>query len=193
MVTTLAGNASILDSDGQPVGGFADGAGSTARFNRPSGLALDPAGNLFLADEQNNAIRKVTPDGVVTTVAGTPSQAGGADGIGAAAQFSSPEAVAVDSSGALYVVDSFRVTKGTPILVPEPQFDHPSLSHDGMLTADVSGLVAGWTLVIESSSNLRDWSPFQTNVVTGASQSIGPMIPGRVAEFWRTTARYPQN
>jgi sugar lactone lactonase YvrE len=116
VVSTLAGSVSILDDRGAPKGGYADGIGFAARFNRPSGMALDELGNLLVSDEQNHAIRRVTPSGIVTTVAGAPERAGGADGIGAAAQFSGPEAVAIEGFGSIYVIDSGRVTKGTPVL-----------------------------------------------------------------------------
>lgn len=78
--------------------GASDGAGNVARFNRLRGVAVDRAGNLYVADTGNHAIRKVTPDGVVTTLAGYASTAdergslagGYADAAGAAARFNSP-------------------------------------------------------------------------------------------------------
>ncbi|MBI2927853.1 MAG: hypothetical protein HYY24_19345 [Verrucomicrobia bacterium] len=116
VVTTLAGNASITDPDGIPLGGYADGSGSTARFNGPSGVAVDSAGNAYVADTYNHTIRKITRDGVVTTLAGSASQIGGADGSGSAAHFNRPTGVAVDSNGNVYVADSANSTirKVTP-------------------------------------------------------------------------------
>ena len=70
VVTTLAGNASIVDTNGNTVGGCADGKGSAARFAGPSGIAVDSRGNVFVADFWNCTIRKVSPAGVVTTLAG---------------------------------------------------------------------------------------------------------------------------
>jgi hypothetical protein len=101
-VTTLAGTASVS--------GGADGAGAAARFSSPRGVALDGAGNLYVADAGNNTIRKITPDGVVATLAGTAGMSGRADGTGAAARFNFPSAVAVDSAGNLYVADAFNFT-----------------------------------------------------------------------------------
>src|SRR5580765_3863301 len=73
LVTTLAGNPSMLDQGGAPLGGHADGEGIAARFNHPNGVAVDSAGNLYVADSANHAIRRITPDGVVRTLAGDPS------------------------------------------------------------------------------------------------------------------------
>ena len=74
------------------------------RFSTPSGLALDATGNLYVADTGNHAIRKVTPDGVVTTLAGTGAP-GFRDGPGAQAQFDGPMGVAVDGAGRVIVAD----------------------------------------------------------------------------------------
>lgn len=95
VVTTFAG------SGGQ---GSADGAGAAASFYFPSGVALDGGGNVYVADYYNNKIRKISPGGVVTTLAGSGAQ-GSADGTGTAATFDYPEAVALDSAGNVYVAD----------------------------------------------------------------------------------------
>jgi sugar lactone lactonase YvrE len=99
IVTTLAGGNSNS-------AGSVDGTGSGARFNHPIGLAVDAAGNLFIADEVNDTIRKVTPAGVVSTIAGDPGVAGGFDGTGSVVRFNIPSGTAVDSAGNIYVADA---------------------------------------------------------------------------------------
>lgn len=101
-VTTLAGAAGS--------GGRVDGTGSAARFNAPVGLAVDANGNVFVADTQNQTIRKITSGGVVTTIAGTGGSVGTADGVGAAARFNNPYGIVVDPSGNLFVSDTSNHT-----------------------------------------------------------------------------------
>ncbi|HEX3480072.1 MAG TPA: hypothetical protein VHT91_33870 [Kofleriaceae bacterium] len=102
VVTTLAGTAGMA--------GSADGTGPAARFNEPFGVAVDSADNIYVADDGNSTIRKITAAGVVTTLAGTASIRGSADGTGAAARFSFPTGVAVDSAGNVYVADQDNST-----------------------------------------------------------------------------------
>lgn len=87
--------------------GFLDGSGADARLHTPSGLAIDPHGTLYVADTGNHAIRRITPDGVVTTLAGN-GEAGFADGPAAQARFHAPTGVAVDGMGRVYVADGFN-------------------------------------------------------------------------------------
>jgi uncharacterized delta-60 repeat protein len=106
--TTLAGSAGPA--------GSADGTGSAAQFNFPQAAVVDSAGNLFVADSFNQAIRKITPAGVVTTFAGMPGSAAFADGNGSTARFERPTGVAIDRANNLYVADSFNfvIRKITP-------------------------------------------------------------------------------
>lgn len=97
-VTTLAGT--------QGTYGEVDGTGSAALFFNPIGIAVDGQGNVFVADFGGSTIRKITPTGVVTTIAGTAGVAGNADGTGTAAQFNQPAGLAIDAAGNLYVADS---------------------------------------------------------------------------------------
>ena len=104
VVTTLAG------SPGAAGVGSADGTGPAAQFDGPQGIAVDASGNIYVADNGNDTIRKVTPIGVVTTLAGTAGVRGSADGTGSAAQFFSPMGLAVDWSGNVYVADQANGT-----------------------------------------------------------------------------------
>ena len=98
LVTTLAGS-------GQ---GYADGQGAAANFGAPVGVAVDRDGNVLVADYSNNKIRKITPTGTVTTLAGrlTGSSAGFADGASGSALFSNPQGIAVDADDNVYVAES---------------------------------------------------------------------------------------
>jgi sugar lactone lactonase YvrE len=97
------GQVSTLAGAKEP--GYVDGQGSEARFNFPAGIATDADGNLYVADTANHSIRQVTPEGLVTTLAGN-GESGSTDGLGAEAQLRSPEGIAVDSGGNVYVADT---------------------------------------------------------------------------------------
>ena len=102
VVTTLAGTAGTS--------GSADGTGSAARFKNPRGVAVDASGNVYVADSNNETIRKISAAGAVTTLAGTAGRTGSTDGTGSAARFSNPYGVAVDGSGNVYVADTSNST-----------------------------------------------------------------------------------
>jgi sugar lactone lactonase YvrE len=101
-VTTLAGLAGNF--------GAADGTNSKARFNRPTGIAVDSATNVFIADSLNHTIRKITPSGTVSTIAGLAGIWGSSDGTNNAARFYLPEGISVATNGDLYVTDSGNQT-----------------------------------------------------------------------------------
>ena len=99
VVTTLAGPYKLFN-----------GTGSAARFNTPIALALDSQRNVFVADNSNHTIRKITPTGIVTTFAGQEGVMGSSDGTGVTARFNSPNGIAIDRSDNLYVTDSENST-----------------------------------------------------------------------------------
>jgi sugar lactone lactonase YvrE len=101
-VTTFAGTPGAT--------GSVDGTGAAARFNNPTGIAIDSAGNLYIADTVNQTVRKITPAAVVTTLAGLAGTSGTADGTGAAARFASPRRLTVDAASNVFVVDSSGTT-----------------------------------------------------------------------------------
>jgi sugar lactone lactonase YvrE len=101
---------------GTPGGyGYADGVGAAAKFSSTDNIALDGQGNLYVADCGNHSVRKVTPAGVVTTLAGDAQAAGFADGVGATAKFGCPRCITVDSRGTAYVLDGSPVANGMTI------------------------------------------------------------------------------
>jgi hypothetical protein len=97
-VSTFAGSAGIT--------GHADGNGTAAQFNQPNGIGVDASGNVYVADSGNDTIRKITPSGVVSTLAGAVGVTGSSDGAGIFARFNGPDGLAVDAAGDVYVTDS---------------------------------------------------------------------------------------
>jgi len=105
IVSTFAGNGNA---------GAVDGTGNAAEFNLPQGVAVDAAGNVYVADQGNNLIRKITPAGVVTTIAGANIPSNDVNGQGTAARFNSPGSIAVDGSGYIYVTDAEAIREIIP-------------------------------------------------------------------------------
>jgi sugar lactone lactonase YvrE len=113
---TLASFAGVVSGEG-----FADGPGAQARLYQPSAVVLDPQDNLLVADFQNHTIRKITPAGVVTTLAGIPGVPGSTNGAGAAALFNFPAGLATDAAGNVFVADSNNLIRMvTPAGVVSP-------------------------------------------------------------------------
>ncbi|PLC07315.1 hypothetical protein CY658_10160 [Variovorax sp. RO1] len=111
VVTTLAGT-------GTP--GAADGPRDSATFSDPRGVAVDADGNVYVADFGNSLLRRITPAGVVSTLAGKEGRTGSQDGIGDAARFNQPQGLTINAAGTLYVADTFGhlIRKVTPVRAP---------------------------------------------------------------------------
>lgn len=187
MVTMFAGKAGSV--------GYADGAGPEAQFNYPRGIAIDPSGNLFVADSGNHVVRKIAPDGTVTTYAGRVPQTaydtctGSTDGDPWSARFNRPGSVAADAAGNAYIADTKNHTvrkidtngtvttlagvTGTPGYIDGPassaRFNHP---------VDLSLDAAGNVYVFDSYNRvLRKISPTGTvDTVPGTLATLGLYI-----------------
>lgn len=143
-VTTVAGVPGPPDETGLPSGGYRDGAAAAARFRSPGGLAFDGAGNLYIADVGNHCIRRLSPQGQVTTVAGWPGERDAtgqprgafADGMGPQARFRSPTALACLPDGRLVVADAGNscvrmiTPEGRVQTLPLPHLEPPAGAAD---------------------------------------------------------------
>ena len=106
----------ILAGSATGAAGTANGTGTAATFNGPNGMVKDSQGNLFVSDYTNQVIRKITPQGVVTTFVGAMGTAGFVDGTGTAARFNLPLQMVIDSNDNIYLTDvgNNRIRKITP-------------------------------------------------------------------------------
>ena len=151
-VTTLAGATRVT--------GSSDGPGPVARFSFPRGTALDAAGNLYIADQNNQTIRKLTPDGAVTTLAGSAGMSGTVDAMGAAARFGWLPAVATDRTGNVYVSDAGNSTirKITPGGAVATLAGMPGVFHsaDGVAAAATFERLAGIAVDADGNAYVAD-------------------------------------
>jgi sugar lactone lactonase YvrE len=150
-VTTLAGQAGTS--------GSLDATGLNARFNEPSGVAVDSIGNLFVSDAGNSVIRKITPAGVVTTIAGMAGSAGTTDGIGSSAQFNYPSDLVIDSGSNLYVADTGnhtvrKITIGVSSVTVSTFAGQPGVSGSTDGVGNAAKFKTPLGLAIDNSGNL---------------------------------------
>lgn len=182
-VTTVAGLG--LDASN----GYADGTGNAARFDVLAGAAVGPAGEIYVADTVNSTVRKIAPDGVVSTLAGTAGTLGSVDGTGSAARFNSPYGIAVDAAGTVYVSDpgNDNIRKITPagvVTTLAGEAGNAPGHTDGIGAAARFNYPAG--LAVDGSGNVYvgDSSNFtirkitSTGVVTTLAGSAG--LPGSI-------------
>ena len=174
--TTLAGHAST--------------GGAVAQFNRPSGVAADASGNVYVADTTNSAIRKITPAGVVTTLAGLAGITGSDDGTGSAALFQFPSGVATDSAGNIYVADTINNTIRKGFLPPPPPPPQLTILLSGV---PPSGIVLTWPtnavgFTLQSATSLAPPVVWSTNspapVVIAGQYTVTNPISGP-QQFYR--------
>jgi sugar lactone lactonase YvrE len=149
VVTTIAGTAGVK--------GSSDGTGAAASFYEPSGLALDSAGNIYVADTGNNTIRKVTAGGVVTTFAGTARDMEICqDGTGAGASFGAPAFLAFDTNGNLLVTDSDGelVRRITPDAVVTTCAGEPGMTDGDQGAGPKAGFSSPCGIAIDQNGNI---------------------------------------
>jgi sugar lactone lactonase YvrE len=180
-ITCVASPVTVSTLAGSGTAGSADGTGTAATFNEPVGVALDSSGNLYVADYNNNEIRKIAAGGVVTTYAGT-GTAGGANGSATTATFTNPTGVAVDSAGDVYVADENN--NEIRMITPGGQVSLVAGSPTGAAgNTDGSGTAARFNgpegIAIDSSGNI--W------VTDSANNEIRKVTPGGVVTTWAGT------
>jgi gliding motility-associated-like protein len=149
--------------------GFKDGAGTEAQFNMPSGIAIDHRRYIFISDQQNHSIRRISPEGVVITLAGS-QQAGYVDGNASNARFNSPAGICVDASGFVYIAD--RGNNRIRVISPEGKVStlagngQPGYS-EGKGTAAKFNVPTG--IAVDKSGNI-----FVTDQVNNRIRKINP-------------------
>ena len=182
-VGTLAGDGFVSGTYGRTV----DGTGTAASFNWPTGLAIDPAGNLYSTDWTNGYIRKITSTGVVTTIAGTGTP-GYSDGPGLSATFGAPISVAVDSAYNVYTTEESsignRIRKLTPsgsgYIVTTFAGAGPRGFADGATT---SALFWGFGILVDQNNNIivADWLNHRIRKITNVGLIVMAGLSGSAA------------
>lgn len=170
VVTTIAGNGNS---------GATDGPASSATFYGPTGIAIDSQGNLYVADQGNNKIRKIATTGIVSTIAGNGSM-GSTDGIGSLASFKHPSSLTIDNANNIYVSDQ----ENNKIRRIDSSGNVSTLAGTGIAGAvDGSSNLASfnnpWGLVVDTSYNVyvADLSNSKIRKITTLGFSISPNLP----------------
>lgn len=204
--STIAGTPGMAGSN--------DSTGSAASFNGPTGIAVDPSGNLYVADSGNDTIRKISSAAAVTTLAGLPGQSGNVDAFGIGARFNGPTGLTLDSAGNLYVNDTGNYSgrmisptgSVTTVIFPHPQsgpigsyypspptFEGISIDSAGDIYADQGPVVSFEGLEVDATlSNLFEVSSSGTTSFlqqwTGGGNLVGGVPAPPVAGLVRDNA-----
>lgn len=154
VIRKISSSGDVTTFAGDGTNGSTDANGTLASFNKPTGVAIDNTGNIYVADSENNKIRKITPAGDVSTLAGS-GASGSDDLVGNLATFAIPTGVAVDSFGNVYVADSegSKIRKITPAgQVTTFAGNGIFGSDDGIGTAATFG--SPYSVAVDSSNNV---------------------------------------
>ena len=169
--------------------GTNDGTGRQAMFNFPNGIAVDRAHNLFVTDQGNHTIRKLTPAGTgwtVSTVGGAPLKSGTNDGVGDQARFNKPWGIAVDSAGNLFIADynNDTIRVGTPVLPPAPALGIVAVADEVVL----SWPAAATNYALETTGALASgatWTPLTNGIATAGDTCLFTNRASGHAAFYR--------
>ena len=176
--------------------GAIDAAGTSARFRSPFGLTADGNGNLYIADTGNRTIRRISPSGEVTTIAGTAGLTGATDAVGSAARFMSPRAVALGPGGVAYVADVVSTRDSTiRKILPDGTVSTLAGTPGTLPPAETLYYLSG--LAVDSASNvfvadltsIRKITPQGTSTLLAGQNRIVTIIPGGGTTLgWRITS-----
>ena len=179
--TTVTGFSGLVGTN--------DGPSSVAMFNAPNGITIDSGGNLLVADQSNNTIRKIAPDiggWTVSTIGGVPKLTGTNDGPGAVAMFNKPWGIAVNSAGTLFVADSFNNTirMGVPIVSTPPTLQ--ILSAGGLIVISWPSTATNYTLETSGTVNaVAPWTPLTSGISVSGTHCVLTNSPGAGTAFYR--------
>lgn len=167
-----SGAVSLLAGSGER--GSVDGVGEAARFDGPGGIAVAPNGDVIISDVQANTIRRITPAGVVTTIAGSPGKSGFTDGAGGNARFNYPAGVDVTADGTIYIADTLNraIRKISGSVVTTIPHDRTGLSTPTDLEVDPEGNIWFWD---ENVTSLFRVTPSGTRTTIVHTDNFGEM------------------
>jgi hypothetical protein len=177
--STLAGRVGVT--------GSTDGTGTNAFFNGPASLAVDGAGNVYVGDGNNYTIRKLTPGGTVSTLAGVAGQAGNMDGTGGTELFTRTWGVAVDTSGNLYVADydNNSIRKGVLTSNLGPVMLRSLMLNSGLVSFGITGYTGLRADIQASAGNLTNWQTIGSYVLGNGTNSYLGVGNRQTNQFFR--------